>query len=220
MDQKTDAKKNGEVLEESQLQAGIEELKRDMRSAQLLAWAQKNQKMLTVIVGAVVAGLIAGGLWLEHLKTQRASAASMYETAIIEQDKVKQQTLLSDVARDYRGTSYAVMAQMELARVDTSNAEKHLQAIVASSKAMDAWKWQARLDLAELYLGKKDAAKAAAVLADPVGPAYEQLRQYLLARTATDVAARKDHLDKALAAQSYDADLKQKIEQMLAASAS
>ncbi|HXH72325.1 MAG TPA: tetratricopeptide repeat protein, partial [Mariprofundaceae bacterium] len=149
-----------------------------------------------------------------------ASAASMYESAVLEQDKSKQQTLLSDVARDYRGTSYAAMAQMLLARLDTANAEKHLQAIITSSKAMDAWKWQARLDLAELYLENKDAAKAAAVLADPVGPAYEQLRQYLLAKSSSDAAARKDHLQKALDAQSYDADLKQKIERMLADSAS
>jgi len=220
MNQKTDADKNSELLEESQLKAGIEELKRDMRSAQMLAWMEKNRKLLTGVTIAVVAGLIVGGLWLERVKSRSATAAALYQSAIVSQDLTTQKTLLQNVVSDYSGTSYAVLADMQLARVDTANAESHLQAIIGSPAATDAWKWQARLDLAELYLEKRESAKASAVLNEPVGAAYEQLRQYLLAQSSTDEATRKEHLNKALAAQSYDADLKQKIERMLAASAS
>jgi len=220
MNQKTDADKNTELLEESQLQAGIEELKRDMRSAQMLAWMEQNRKLLTGVTIAVVVGLIAGGLWLERVKSRRATAASLYQSAIVSQDPTAQKTLLQNVVSDFSGTSYAALAEMQLARVDSEHAESHLQAIIGSSAAMDAWKWQARMDLAELYLEKNEAAKAAAVLNDPVGEAYEQLRQFLLAQSSTDAATRKEHLNKALAAQSYDEELKQKIERMLAASAS
>lgn len=220
MNQKKDTSKTAEVIGESHLQAEMDELKRDMRSAQLMNWVETNRTMLTAVAVIIVVGLIAGGLWLDHVKTERASAASMYQSAIAERDKPKQLTLLKGVVKEYSGTTYAVLAEMQLARLDDEHAVAHLQAIIGDSRAMDAWKWQARLDLAEVYLEKGDAAKANSVLGDKVGPAYEQLRQYLLARASSDASARKAHLEQALAAQSYDADLKRKIERMLGGDAS
>jgi len=220
MSQKKDTSKVGEVVEEAPLKSEIDELKRDMRSAQLMHWVESHRTMLTAVAVAVVAGLAGGDLWLDHVKKERASAASMYQGAIAERDSSKQLTLLNDVAKGYAGTTYAVLAEMQLARVDSEHAASHLQAIIDSSQAMDAWKWQARLDLAQLDLEKGDTAKASAELSATVGPAYEQLRQYLLARAASDDATRKTHLQNALAAESYDADLKKKIERMLGSSAS
>lgn len=204
-------------VEESILKSEFEELKRDMRSAQWMGWLQKNRQPLTVGVVVLLAVLAAGAFWLEHGKDQRNAAAAVYQSAINEQDMAKQQALLANVAKDYAGTVYAPMAKMRLAHVDAAHAEAHLQSLIDDPKAMQAWVWQARLDLAGLYLGKGDKAKAKAELETQVGPAYEQLRQYLLAEASDDAAQRADHLHKALDAKSYDDALKQKIQQQISA---
>ncbi len=200
------------------LDAEMAELKRDMRSAQLSEWLESNTQSLIAGVIVLVLVLIGGGLWIEHDKTQRASAATVYQQALVEKDADKKLALMQKVASDFSGSSYATMAEMQLAALDDAHAEAHLQAIINASASMQEWVWQARLDLAELKLQAADKAAARAVLEAPVGAQYEQLRQYLLAEASDDSAARQDHLQKALDAPSLDNDLKSKIESMLSGS--
>ncbi len=195
----------------------IAELKRDMRSAQVTAWLEENTQTLIAGVIAVVLALIAGGLWLEHVKSERASAATLYQQALVEKDAAKKQTLMQKVVSDFSGSTYATMAEMQLAALDDAHAEEHLQAVMHASSAMPEWVWQARLDLAELKLEAGDRAAARTLLQESVGRQYEQLRQYLLAMSSDSEAERADHLHKALDAPSLDSELKDRIESLLAA---
>lgn len=214
----TDRKQDQKPVEE---QAGsdveIAELRRDMRSAQITDWLEKNTQSLIAGVIAVVLVLIGGGLWLEHGKSEREAAATLYQQALVEKDAAKKQTLMQKVVSDFSGSTYATMAEMQLAALDDEHAEAHLEAVIHASATMPEWVWQARLDLAELKLEAGDKAAAKAWLAEPVGKQYEQLRYYLLAMASDDEAERKAHLNKALDAPSLDSELKDKIESLLAA---
>ncbi len=195
--------------------AEIDELRRDMRSAQVAAWVERNRRPLAMGLGVFVIVLIAIGYWQEHSRSQSASAATVYEQALQQTNSAQRQALLHKLIEDFPSSSYAAMAEMELAALDDAHAEAHLQALLQHSKSSDIWKWQARLDLAELYIaaGKKDQARA--MLEARVGKAYEQLRQYYLALLADDAAQRVEHLQRALDAESHDDQLKTKIERLL-----
>ncbi len=208
--------KNPEKHSQAPLDAEMAELKRDMRSARLTAWLEANTQSLIAAVVALVLVLIGGALWLEHSKTQRASAATLYQQALVEKDAEKKQALMEKVVGEFSGTSYATMAEMQLAALDDEHAEQHLQAVMHAASTMPEWAWQARLDLAELKLEAGDKAAAREQLQQPVGKQYEQLRHYLMAEASDDAAARRQHLQRALDAPSMDDDLKRRIESMLA----
>ena len=195
----------------------MEELKREMRSAKWVAWMEENkQTLLGAVAGLVVALLIAGYL-IENARSARVVAATVYQQALTEQDDDRKKTLLANVSRDFSDSTYGVLALMQLARFDSANAEQHLKALIAHGKAMPEWVWQARLDLAELYLERGDAQAARQQLDAKMGEQYQQLQHYLQAQAASSPAEKQSHLSKALDAPSLDEELKRKIESQLAA---
>ncbi|MDQ6967964.1 MAG: tetratricopeptide repeat protein [Mariprofundaceae bacterium] len=198
---------------DAQLGTEMEELKRDMRSAKITNWFEKNQQQL--IVGAVVLLLaMAGvGLWSEKQKTYKESAAMMYFQALAVVDDTQREALLEAVVKDYAATGYGILAHIRLAPlVDT---EKNLRAVIENADATPEFRWQAGLDLAEFFItqGKVDESKT--LLQEPVGEQYQQLRYSLLAEVSTG-EAQKEYLQKALDAISNDAVLKADIETKLA----
>lgn len=200
---------------QSALEAEMGELKREMRSAKWAAWAQNNKQSLLAGLAGLVLVLLASGLWIENERSHRASAAILYQQALSEQSIAMKQTLLETVRNDFSGSSYGALALMHLARLDSSNTDAHLKALINHRKAMEEWVWQARLDLAELKIERGDAQAARKHLEEPVGRQYEQLRHYLMAETSTDAAEIEMHLRKALEAPSLDDGLKRKIERQL-----
>jgi predicted negative regulator of RcsB-dependent stress response len=195
----------------------MEALKRDMRNAQLLDWLRRNSAAL--IVGAIfVVFVIAGtAVWIEKHKSERNAAATMYFQALaVVKDSDKKQLLNALVARHF-GTAYTALAEMQLARLDDAHAAKHLQAVIDNAKSMPEWVWQARLDLARIRIAQGKEAEAAALLQHSVGPAYEQLRQYLLAKASSGTAEKITHLKQAQAAQSLDQNLARRIDSELQA---
>ncbi len=201
-------------------QGEMDELKRDMRSAQWTHWAQANQKRIIAAVVALVVILIAGGMWQEHMKSQHGAAATLYQQAVNEQNAVKKLSLMQSVISQFGSSSYSALAQMQLARLDQAHAEAHLQALIAHPEAMKEWVWQARLDIAAMKIEQGDKAAAKALLDKTVGAQYQQLRQYLLAMAASDAAAKEKHLQKALDAVSRDDALKSRIEPLMTQKAS
>ncbi len=193
----------------------LDELKRDMRSAQLASWIEANRKPLAIAGLALVVALVLIGLWRQNVKSQHESAALAYSQALAAASVDKKQVLLAKVVEDFSSTAYAPMAQLQLAALDEAHAAEHLQAVIDHGKSMDAWRWQARLDLAEWHLQHKDAAAARDLLQERMGKAYEQVRHYLLALAAEDAKKRKRHLRKALEAESHDEELKRRIQAML-----
>lgn len=195
----------------------MEELKRDMRNAQLLDWARKNTSAL--IAGAIVFVLIIAGtaVWIEKNKSERNASATMYYQALaVVKDSDKQKLLNALVARHF-GTTYTALAEMQLAQLDEAHAAKHLQAVIDNPKSMPEWVWQARLDLAGILIDQGKAGEAAPLLQHGVGPAYAQLRQYLLAKASSDAAVKISHLKKAQAAKSLDQNLARRIDSELQA---
>jgi len=195
----------------------LEELKRDMRSAQLTAWATANQQKIIAGVVALLMLIVGVSLWKEHRASQRASAATLYHQALNTQQSDDKRALLQAVIKDYDDTVYGDLARLLLVNVDEEHAAEYLQALMARPDVDDSIKMQARLDLAQLRLDAGDKAAARELLATGGAADYEQLRQYLLAQAASDDAQRVEHLKKARDAISHDAELSQRIDKQLSA---
>lgn len=201
---------------DSAFAAELEELKRDMRSAQIIDWAQNNQQQLIAGVIAILLVLAGGSLWLEHNKSQKDSAATLYHQALSTTDAEQKKAMLELVIKDYGDSGYGSLAHLYMAKL-SDQPEDQLNALVHGSAATPELAWQARLDLAEWYLAGGKAAEAKGVLAEPVGKQYEQLRHYLLAEASSEAAEKRKHLQMSLDSTSNDAELKAKVESMLSA---
>lgn len=194
----------------------MDELKREMRSAQWAEWAQKNQKMLIGVASGVLIVLMMAGLWIENDRSKRATAATLYQQAVNETDLSNKKALLQNMSRDFSSSSYGALALMQLAVVDKDNAVVHLESLIQHEKAMEEWIWQAKIDLAVINIAAGDTAAAKAALDQQVGKQYQQVRYYLLSQVAADEKERQEYLQKALDAPfSNDQQLIEKIESQL-----
>ncbi len=200
---------------DSSFAAEMEELKRDMRSAQVVDWMQNNQQQLIAGVVAVLLVLAGASLWLERNKSQKDSAATLYHQALASSDLEEKRAMLEMVIRDYGSTGYGSLANLYMAKL-SDQPEAYLNALIHSSASTPELAWQARLDLAEWYISKDNIEDAKAELAEPVGKQYEQLRHYLMAEASTDVAEKRKHLQMSLDSESNDQLLKTKVESILA----
>jgi len=197
-------------------QEEMNELKRNMRSAHLTAWAQENQQKIITAILALLLVIVGASLWREHTTTQRASAATLYHQALNSSDADAKRALLGKLVKDYATTTYGGMAQLLLAKVDQEHASQHLVALLSNSTVDREMRWQAQLDLARVWLRKGDKVQARKVLEKSVGKDYEQLRYYLMAEVAENDAGRLHHLEQALNSISHDTELKKDIEKRLA----
>ncbi|MDQ6976095.1 MAG: tetratricopeptide repeat protein [Mariprofundaceae bacterium] len=197
----------------TELSVDLDDLKRDVQSAQIQAWLRKHQQLLTV--GVVVLLLMATGasLWNERLSSQREAAASLYYQGVAQTDLEKKQVVFSDIIKDYSNTAYGLLARLQLA-VLVENPEPIYQSLIDDKTISQIFRWQARLDLAEYYISQDKLDHAKALLSIRLGKQYEQLRYYLLA-SISDGAAKKDYLQKSLDAESNDALLKDKVSSLL-----
>jgi len=198
-------------------QQDMNELKRDMRSAHLNAWAKDNQQKLIAGAVAIFVILVSVSFWKEHRDTQRASAATLYHQALNARQDTDKRALLMSVVKDYDNTAYAALAQVLLAKVDGDHAAAHLLALLNRSDIDPGIRAQARMDLARIRLREGDKAAARQLLGEHSVAAYEQLRHYLLAQAAEDDTQRIEHLRKARDSESYDSDLARRIDQQLLA---
>ncbi|MDX8414071.1 MAG: tetratricopeptide repeat protein [Mariprofundales bacterium] len=194
----------------------LDNLKQEMRSAQVTAWILDNKQTLGAIGAVLIIALLASSLWIERNKAQRESAAVLYHQGLAMGDLTKRKALLENVVRDYPRTGYSPMALFQLVSLDEAKAQDYLQQLLASS-APPELKWQARLDLAQRLIAAGHATEAAPMLAERVGKEYEQLRYYLLAQASTDSSAKQQALQQALDAPSHDETLQSTIEAALAA---
>lgn len=200
---------------DSSFAAEMEELKRDMRSAQIVDWMQNNQQQLIAGVVAVLLILAGGSLWLERNKSQKDSAATLYHQALASSDAEKKKAMLEMVIKDYGDTGYGLLANLYMAKL-ADQPEAYLKALINSAASTPELAWQARLDLAEWYLANGKTAEANAQLSERVGKQYEQLRHYLMAEASTDAAEKRKHLQMSLDSESNDQLLKDRVENMLA----
>jgi len=194
----------------------LDNLKQEMRSAQVTAWILNNKQTLGAIGAVLIIALLASSLWIERNKAQRESAAVLYHQGLAMGDLTKRKALLENVVRDYPRTGYSPMALFQLVSLDESKAQDYLQQLLASS-APPELKWQARLDLAQRLIATGHATEATPMLTERVGKEYEQLRYYLLAQATSDSSAKQQALQQALDAPSHDETLKSTIEAALAA---
>ncbi|MDQ6971255.1 MAG: tetratricopeptide repeat protein [Mariprofundaceae bacterium] len=195
----------------------MDELKRDMRSAQLTAWAQANQNKLIAGVVVFILLLVGISMWKENRQTQRASAATLYHQALAAPSGGDRASLLQTVMRDYDNTVYGGLSRLLLAASGDEQADAYLQEVLDRSDMDAGIKMQARLDLAQLHLNKGDKGEARKLLATRGGADYEQLRHYLMAQAADTDAERLQHLQKARDAVANDAELSKRIEQEISA---
>lgn len=192
----------------------MDELKRDMHTAQLTDWVQNNRQQLIAGAVAVLIALSGTTLWIERGKSQKDSAATLYHQALASKSDDDKRTMLELVIKDYGDTGYASLAHLYMSKL--GDTEAHLKALIQAGSTTPELAWQARLDLAGFYLSSGKIDQANAQLSEPVGKQYEQLRHYLMAEASVDPEMKLIHLKKAVEANSNDAVLKAKIESMIA----
>lgn len=192
------------------------ELKRDMQSAHVAAWLQKNQQQLIAGVLVFVVVLIGLALWKEQRVAQREAAALAYLQATNSQDEAERNALLAAVVSEYPDSGYAVLADMQQGKAaDIQTRTTHLLALTEHQGGPEI-QWQARLDLAELYIAQGNADQAKALLDKRMGKHYEQARFFLLSQVATDSAEKMTLIQKSLDAETHDNDLVARLEADLA----
>ncbi len=192
------------------------ELKRDMQSAKIVAWLQYNQQQLIAGVVTFVLILVGISLWKEREQSQKEAAALMYIEAVNKSNAEERYALLDSVVKTYPDSGYATLANLQKeAQPNTDEKKAALQALIDAHGAPE-FVWQAKLDLAEVYLAEQDVAQAEALLDKRFGKHYEQARFALLVRTANNNAEKIELLEKALAAESHNKDLKAALESELA----
>jgi len=204
------------MLHEEIMTSEFDDLKQEMRSAQVTAWLLANKQMLGAVGAILIIALLASSLWIERNKAQRESAAVLYHQGLAMGDLTKRKALLENIVRDYPRTGYAPMALFQLVSLDESKAQSYLQQLLASN-APPELKWQARLDLAQRLIATGQVNQATPLLSERVGKEYEQLRFYLQSQAANDSITKKKALQHALDAPSHDETLKSTIEAALAA---
>ena len=193
----------------------LDEIKRDMRNAQLVDWIKQHQSHLIAAVVILLVLLAGLAMWINKNRAERNTAATIYDQALATVNDADKEKLLQALVSRHLGTAYTPLAQMQLARLDPAHAQTHLRAVINNSDSMSEWVWQARLDLAQLLLDQGKLSAAMPLLQRSVGAAYEQLRQFLLAQASVDPAEKIKHLKLAQAAQSHDHALKQRIDNEL-----
>ncbi len=211
-----DKKQENNPLEEIITAEDMVELKRDMQSAKTIEWLHKNQQQL--IAGAIVFVLVLVGfsLWKEQQLAQKNSAALLYMKATNTADAVQRNALLESVVKDYGNTGYATLARLQQAASDDSAVKTAALEMLLASQGAPELVWQARLDLAELYITENKPDEARKLLQAPSGKSYEQARYYLLSRTAANDAEKAEFIQKSLDAESNDNNLVAKLESELA----
>ncbi len=201
------------IQDDAALGEDVEELKRDMRSAKIVDWVQKNKQQLIAATVVLVVIMVGTAFWMEKQKATKASAAMVYFQALSAKDDAQRKALLETIIQDYADTGYSILAHIRLAPL--ADTEKNLRAVMNDSSATPEFQWQARLDLAEYLIQHQKLNDAKGLLNDPVGKQYEQLRFYLLSKTVSGDVKIK-YLQKALDAISNDNVLKTNIEAQLA----
>ena len=192
------------------------ELKRDMQSAKVIAWLQYNQQQLIAGAVVLVLALVGSSLWQAQQASQKEAAALVYIKATNTTNTEERNALLDSVISEYPDSGYATLATLQRsASPSVDEQEAALQALI-DAKSAPEFVWQARLDLAELFMAKNDYEQAKEVLSPRVGTQYEQARFALLARLTDDADEKMTLIQKALDAASNDNDLKATLEAELA----
>jgi len=192
------------------------ELKRDMQSAKVIAWLQYNQQQL--IAGAVVLVLLLVGasFWKERELAQKEAAALMYIQAVNNPNKEEQAALFEGVIKTYPESGYAELAALQQSSAADVDKRKEALKMLLEGHGAPELSWQARLDLAEVYLASGETDKANELLKSRVGKHFEQARYALLAKAASNSDEKIAFLQKAVVAESHDKDLKANLEAQLA----
>jgi predicted negative regulator of RcsB-dependent stress response len=211
-----DKKQENNPVEETISAAEMVELKRDMQSAKVTDWLQKNQQQIIAVAIVFVLALVGFSLWKEQQITQKSSAALLYMKATNMTDDVQRMALLDTLINDYANTGYATLAQLQKIKTGDAQTKEASLKLLVNSKGAPELVWQARLDLAELLINKGKIEEAAKVLEERLGKQYEQARYALLSTIASDKSERVTLIQKSLDATSNDNNLKVRLEAELA----
>lgn len=195
----------------------MEELKRDVQSAQIAAFLHKYQQHLTIAAVLILLAATGASLWTENQHSQKEAAASLYYQALSQQDSEKKIAALSDVSKDYGSTAYALLSRLQLAAL-SEEPEEAYRNLIDDQNFPQVFRWQAQLDLAEYFVDHSRVDEARPLLETRTGKQFEQLRYFLLSQISTG-SEQQDYLRKALDAKSNDQLLKEKIESLLAKAA-
>jgi len=192
------------------------ELKRDMQSAKVIAWLEYNQQQL--IAGAVVIVLLLVGvsLWKERELAHKEAAALMYIKAINNTNAEEKEALLDSVIKTYPDTGYATLAGLQQNSSASVDKRKEALEMLVATQGAPEFSWQARLDLASLYMAEGESDKVSELLESHMGKHFEQARYALLAEASSTPDEKIAFLQKAVDAETHDKDLTANLEAQLA----
>jgi len=209
-------KQENSPAEEAISAVDMVELKRDMQNAKFTEWLHKNQQQLIASVVVLALVLIGLSLWKEQEFSQKSSAALLYMKAVNTADETQRTALLDAVIKDYSVTGYATLAQLQKVKSNDGQTKEASLKSLTNIDASPELVWQARLDLAELYIAEGKADEAKQMLEAKLGKQYEQTRYYLLSQVTSDRDEKIKWIEKSLAATSNDNELVAELETSLA----
>lgn len=192
------------------------ELKRDMQSAKVIAWLQYNQQQLIAAAVVVVLVLVGSSLWKAQQASQKEAAALLYIQATNTNNSDEKSALFDNVIATYPDSGYATLARLQKSTSPSVDEQKVALNALIDSKIAPEFVWQARLDLAEIFIAENNNEQAKEVLSSRVGAQYEQARFALLAQVAIDAVEKMTLIQQALDAASHDEDLNAALEAELA----
>jgi len=200
-------KQENSPVEGTVLEADMVELKRDMQSAKAMAWLQDNQQALIAATVVLVLLLFGSALWKEQQLSQKNVAALLYMKANNTSDEAQRSALFESLSQEYAGTGYATLAKLKILGLHDVAAKKSALEALMHGEVAPEFAWQARLDLAELYMNEGDNDGAKLLLETRLGKYYEQMRYYLLSQITSDRDEKLNLVQRALDAESNDSDL-------------
>jgi len=200
-------KQEDSPVEGTVLEADMVELKRDMQSAKTMAWLQDNQQALIAAAVVLVLLLFGSALWKEQQLSQKHTAALLYMKANNTSDEAKRVALFESLVQEHASTGYATLAKLKMLGGNDVAAKKSALEALMNGEVAPEFAWQARLDLAELYIAEGDDDGAKTLLQTRVGKYYEQMRYYLLSQITSDRDEKQNLVQRALDAESNDSDL-------------
>ncbi|MDQ7003541.1 MAG: tetratricopeptide repeat protein [Ghiorsea sp.] len=192
------------------------ELKRDMQSAKVIAWLQYNQQQLIAGAVVLVLGLVGSSLWQAQQASQKEAAALLYIQATNTSNMEEKAALFDNVIATYPDSGYAILARLKKSTQSGVDEQKSALKSLIGGQGAPEFAWQARLDLAEIFISEHRHEKAKEILLSRMGSEYEQARFALLAQATVDTDEKMTLIQKALDAASHDEDLNAALKAELA----
>ena len=149
-------------------------------------WWKENGTSVVIGVALGISAIFGVRYWFDYQEAQAQNASALYASVLesLASDKLKAETLASEMAKNYSSTPYASLTALNLAKLkvegnDLKAAQTYLQWVLENGSE-EGFKHIARIRLARIYLDEGKTEKADALIkgikAEGFDSQYNELR--------------------------------------------